>query len=64
MPRLGKEFLGFNALNPNEDSLRINSNVLCAGVLSKGGILGTSIALFVFDKGADGIKGFKHSNLS
>jgi hypothetical protein len=63
LPRLDKYFFGVNALNSNEDSLRINGNELCAGVFSKGGILGTSIALFAFDKESDGIKFFKYSNI-
>lgn len=48
-----KEFLGVNALYPNEDSLKVNDTELCAGILTANGILGTPIALFVFDKGSD-----------
>ena len=48
-----KEFLGVNTMSPNEDSLKVNGTEVCAGVLPKTGILGTPIALFIFDKGSD-----------
>lgn len=50
-----KEFLGVNSMYPNEDILRVNNTELCTGVLTKNGILGTPIALFIFDKGSDGV---------
>lgn len=50
-----KEFLGVDALFPNEDSLKIRGDELCAGLFKKVGLLETPIALFVFDKGSDGI---------
>ena len=50
-----KEFLGINSMSPNEDSLKLNGTELCAGVLTATGVLGTPIALFIFDKGSDGV---------
>jgi dienelactone hydrolase len=50
-----KEFLGVNTMSPNEDSLKVKGTEVCAGVLPKTGILGTPIALFIFDKGSDGV---------
>jgi pimeloyl-ACP methyl ester carboxylesterase len=54
-----KEFIGLDSMSPNEDSLQVNSTELCKGVLPQNGVLGTPIALFVFDQGSDG-----QSNLS
>jgi hypothetical protein len=39
---------------PNEDSLKINGTELCAGVLPGVGLVGTPIALFIFD-GSEGV---------
>jgi pimeloyl-ACP methyl ester carboxylesterase len=50
-----KEFLGVNTMYPNEDSLKVNGTELCAGVLPGVGLVGTRIALFIFDKGSDGV---------
>jgi pimeloyl-ACP methyl ester carboxylesterase len=48
-----KEFLGVDSMSPNEDSLTVNGTELCAGLLPGTGIVGTRIALFIFDKGSD-----------
>jgi pimeloyl-ACP methyl ester carboxylesterase len=49
-----KELLGVNTMYPNEDSLKINGTELCAGVLPGVGLVGTPIALFIFD-GSEGV---------
>jgi pimeloyl-ACP methyl ester carboxylesterase len=48
-----KEFLGVDSMSPNEDSLKVNGTELCAGLLPGAGLVGTRIALFIFDKGSD-----------
>jgi len=50
-----KEFLGVDSMSPNEDHLTVNGTELCAGLLPGAGLVGTPIALFIFDQGSDGV---------